>query len=73
MTFSRALPIFLTAFGLAASAMAAELPSRKADPPKQVKTCEIGGKPGYLLPGADVCLRLSGYVSGQITMGTLAK
>jgi hypothetical protein len=73
MTISRVLPLFIAALGVAASAAAAELPSRKPKPPEAVKTCEIGGKPGYLLPGGDVCLRLSGYVSAQISGGSPAK
>jgi hypothetical protein len=73
MTLSRVLPVFLVAFAVVAPAIAAELPSRKATPPAPVRTCEIDGKPGYRLPGSDVCLRFSGYVSGQISAGTLAK
>jgi hypothetical protein len=73
MTLSRALWVFLVAFSAAAPAISAELPSRKAAPPIPVRTCEIAGKPGYRLPGSDVCLKLSGYVSGQISTGTLAK
>jgi hypothetical protein len=73
MTLSRALPVFLVAFSAAVPAISAELPSRKATPPAPLKTCEIAGKPGYKLPGSDVCLKLSGYVSGQISAGTLTK
>jgi hypothetical protein len=73
MTLYRALPVFLVAFSAVAPAIPAELPSRKATPPAPVRTCEINGKPGYRLPGSDVCLKLSGYVSGQISAGTLAK
>jgi hypothetical protein len=73
MTFSRVLPVFLVAFSAAAPTISAELPLRKATPPAPVKTCQIHGTPGYRLPGSDVCLKLSGYVSGQISAGTLAK
>ena len=73
MTFSRALWVSLVAFSAAAPAISAELPSRKATPPVPVRTCEIAGKPGYRLPGSDICMKLSGYVSGQISAGTLAK
>jgi hypothetical protein len=73
MTLSRALWVSVVAFSAAAPAISAELPSRKSAPPVPVRTCEIGGKPGYRLPGSDVCLKLRGYVSGQISAGTLAK
>jgi len=73
MKLSRALWVSVVAFSAAMPAIAAELPSRKATPTVPVRTCEIKGKPGYRLPGSDVCLTLSGYVSGQISAGTLAK
>ena len=73
MMLSRALLVFLVAFWAAVPAFSAELPLRKATPPAAVRTCEINGKPGYRLPGSDVCLKLSGYVSGQISAGTLGK
>jgi hypothetical protein len=73
MTLCRASAVFLMAISAAAPSISAELPSRKATPPAQVRTCDINGKPGYRLPGSDVCLKLSGYVSGQISIGTLTK
>ena len=73
MTLSRALRVSLVAFSAAVPAIPAELPSSKATPPVPVRTCEINGKPGYKLPGSDVCLKLSGYVSGQVSAGALTK
>jgi hypothetical protein len=74
MAFSDASLIALAALIAASSASPAELPSRKATTPTApVKMCEIDGKPGYRPPGSEVCVKLSGYVSGQISAGTLAK
>ena len=73
MMLSRALPVFLVVFLAAVPGFSAELPLRKAAPPAPIRTCEIAGKPGYKLPGSDVCLKLSGYVSGQVSAGTLTK
>lgn len=73
MTVSRVLPIVLAALAVAAPATAAELPSRQSKPPEAAKTCEIDGKTGYKLPGSDVCFRLSGYVSAQVSAGAPSK
>ncbi len=51
----------------------AELPSRQPTPrAAPVKTCDIDGKPGYRLPGSEICMKMSGYVSGQVA-GPLTK
>ena len=61
-------------FGAVASTNAAELPSRHGESaPRKAETCEIDGKPGYKLPGGDVCLRMTGYVSAQVSAGGPAK
>ncbi|HEY3719037.1 MAG TPA: porin [Roseiarcus sp.] len=74
MALSDASLIALAALVAATSANAAELPSGKATTrTAPVKMCEIYGKPGYRLPGSDVCVKLSGYVSGQVSAGTLGK
>ena len=74
MALSDASLIALAALVAASSANPAELPSHKATTPTApAKTCEIDGKPGYRLPGSDVCVKLSGYVSGQVSAGTLSK
>jgi Porin subfamily len=73
MTLSRALPVFLVACSAAGPSISAELPSHKATPPAAVRNCEIDGKPGYRLPDSDVCLKLGGYVSGQISTGSITK
>ena len=65
--------LLASAAGLAAvaSAAAAELPSKKAAPVDYVKVCNVAGITGWTLPGSDVCMRLSGYVSAEVTAGTI--
>jgi hypothetical protein len=55
-------------------ARAAELPSREAKPPAsadQAKTCEVNGVPGMAMPGSDVCVKIGGYVSSQVSVGSV--
>jgi len=55
-----------------ASAHAAELPMRQAkSQAPAAKSCEINGKPGFLASDGQTCIRLSGYVSGQVAAGNL--
>ncbi len=59
-----------------ASAQAADLPTKKGAPAAQyVRICTItaGGTPitGFVLPGSDTCLKISGYVTAQIEGGNL--
>jgi len=59
-----------------ASAQAADLPTKKGAPAAQyVKICTItaNGAPitGFILPGSDTCLRISGYITAQIEGGNL--
>jgi Porin subfamily len=67
--------VLASAAGMAAvvGAQAADLPTRKAAPIEFVKTCDVAGMAGFLIPGSDTCLRISGYVSGQVAGGSLAK
>jgi len=53
----------------AASAQAADLPTRKAAPAEYVKICNVGGMAGFILPGSDTCFKISGYITGQIEAG----
>ncbi|MFZ0207566.1 MAG: porin [Roseiarcus sp.] len=74
MALSPASLTALAALVAASFVNAAELPSRKATTEAApVKMCEISGTPGYRLPGSNVCVKLSGYVSGQVSAGTLGK
>jgi Porin subfamily len=54
-------------------AQAADLPTRKAAPVEYVKICNVGGMAGFLIPGSGACLKISGYMSGQIEGGSLQK
>ena len=54
----------------AACTGAAELPSRNAPPAAKAKTCSIDGAPGVVLPSGDVCVRISGSVSAQVSAGS---
>lgn len=67
--------MFGSALGAAAvcCAQAADLPTRKAAPTEFVKTCNVAGMAGFLVPGSDVCMKVSGYVSAQIQAGVLNK
>ena len=61
-----ALAAALAALG-SVSAGAAELPTTKHTreaPPHQ--SCTIGGMRGYLIPGTQTCLKISGYISGGV-------
>jgi Porin subfamily len=52
-----------------AGAQAADLPTRKAAPAEYVKICNVGGMAGFVIPGSDTCLKISGYVTAQIEGG----
>src|SRR5947209_8094422 len=59
-----------------ASAQAADLPTRKGPVAAEyVRVCSItvAGAPvvGFVLPGSDTCLKISGYVVGQIEGGNI--
>ena len=51
------------------AATAAELPLRHAQPAPAAKKCRIDGQEGVILPESETCVRLSGYVSAQTTIG----
>lgn len=72
MTMRWSAAFFALSLALTAAALAAELPSRQTKPSTApVKRCEIAGKPGYLAGDGQTCIRLGGYVSGQVSVGTL--
>jgi hypothetical protein len=70
MTFMKS---FLLGSGAAiiavAGAQAADLPTKKAAPAEYVKICNVGGMAGFVLPGSDTCLKISGYITAQIEGG----
>jgi hypothetical protein len=70
-TFQTILLASAAGFAAVAGAEAADLPSKKAAPVESVKVCNVAGITGWTLPGTDVCVRLSGYVSAQFTAGNI--
>ena len=54
-----------------ASAQAADLPTHKAAPVEYVRVCNVGGIVGWVLPGSDTCVKLSGYITAQFEGGNL--
>jgi hypothetical protein len=52
-----------------AGAQAADLPTKKAAPAEYVRICNVGGMAGFIIPGSDTCLKISGYVTAQIEGG----
>ena len=59
------------AFGfVAAAAEAADLPLKGAAPPPQgLATCSVAGMIGFVSPGTDICVKLSGYVASSDVHG----
>jgi len=66
-----ACALAVAVFG-ASAAQAAELPAQNKKPTKAepAKTCDIAGNPGVLAANG-VCVRLSGYISTQVSGGNL--
>ena len=57
---------------VAAGAQAADLPTKKGAPAAEyVKVCKVGDIAGFVIPGSDTCLKISGYVNAQIAMGNV--
>src|SRR6202034_1129878 len=56
----------------AASAQAADLPTRKAAPVEYVRVCNVGGITGWTLPGSDTCVKFSGYMTAHVIGGNLS-
>jgi hypothetical protein len=55
-----------------AGAQAADLPTKKGAPAAEyVKVCKVGDIAGFIIPGSDTCLKISGYVNAQIAAGNL--
>jgi hypothetical protein len=53
-------------FALVGGAQAADLPTRKAAPAEYVKICNVGGMAGFVIPGANTCLKISGVVRAEL-------
>jgi hypothetical protein len=57
---------------VAASAQAADLPTKKGAPAAEyVRVCQVGAIAGFIIPGSDTCLKISGYVNAQIAFGNV--
>ncbi|MGO9740486.1 MAG: hypothetical protein ACLPN5_03030 [Roseiarcus sp.] len=62
--------IALAALILLIQPAAAELPSRQQSAlPEHAKTCELGGKRGFLTADGSTCVTVGGYVSGHAAAG----
>src|ERR1700688_1682582 len=58
---------------VAAGAQAADLPTKKGAPAAEyVKVCQVGSIAGFIIPGSDTCLKISGYVNAQIAVGNVS-
>ncbi len=57
-----------------AGAQAADLPTKKGAPAAEyVKVCKIDGMAGFVIPGSDTCLKITGYLTAQVTAGNLSQ
>ena len=57
-----------------AGAQAADLPTKKGAPAAEyVKVCKVGDIAGFIIPGSDTCLKISGYVNAQIAAGNVSQ
>jgi hypothetical protein len=53
-----------------ASAQAADLPTKKGAPAAEyVKVCKVGSIAGWIVPGTDTCLKISGFVTARYAVG----
>jgi hypothetical protein len=54
------------------AAQAADLPTRKAAPAQDyVKICNVAGQAGFIIPGSDTCLKISGFVLALYSGGNI--
>jgi hypothetical protein len=52
-------------------ARAADLPAKTALPAEYEKICNVAGMTGFVLPGSDTCVKISGFATGQIEAGNI--
>ena len=53
-----------------AGAQAADLPTKKGAPAAEyVKVCKVGDIAGFIIPGSDTCLKISGFVTARYAVG----
>jgi len=74
MTLSKSLLLGSVAtLVVVAGAQAADLPTKKGAPAAEyVKVCKVGDIAGFIIPGSDTCLKISGYVNAQIAVGNVS-
>jgi hypothetical protein len=53
------------ALSLVGGVSAADLPSKKAAPVEYVRICSIGDVTGFVVPGSDTCLKISGRIRAE--------
>jgi hypothetical protein len=59
---------------VAAGAQAADLPTKKGAPAAEyVRVCKIDGMAGFVIPGSDTCLKITGYIIAEVTAGNLSR
>src|SRR5579872_1053916 len=56
-----------------AAAQAADLPTRKSAAAEYVKVCNVGGMAGFVIPGSDTCLKISGSIVAHVVAGNVNK
>ena len=71
LSLARSLALSSAVALVAGAVGAAELPSRQTQPTPPAKKCRINGQEGFVLPGSDTCMRVSGFVSGQAAVGNV--
>jgi len=47
----------------------AELPTMRPKRPEAVKTCNIDGMKGIVIPGGNACVKVGGYIFGGVEVG----
>jgi uncharacterized protein (DUF697 family) len=54
-----------------AGAQAADLPTKKGAPAAEyVKVCKVGSIAGFIIPGTDTCLHITGFVTARYAFGS---
>ena len=71
MTLMKSILLGSAAGIVAVAAQAADLPTKKAAPAEFVEICNVGGMAGFIIPGSDTCLKISGYAVAEYTAGNL--
>ena len=66
--------VFLATASVAATgALGADLPTRKAAPADALAQCTVGSITGWLMPGTNTCMKISGNIEAQVEGGPLSQ